>query len=70
MQNSETTNAKSESESDIVWGAADIGKVVNLPPRKAFYSLEKGYPPGRKVGRIWISTRKALLAACDPTEAA
>jgi hypothetical protein len=49
--------------SDIVWGAEVIGKIVNLTARQAFYALEKGHLPGRKVGGKWASSKRQLLAA-------
>jgi len=54
--------AVDEEQLDVVWGAAEIGRIVRLPTRKAFYCLEKGYLPGKKFGRLWMSSRKALVA--------
>jgi len=51
------------SESDVVWGAANIGRVINRPPRQTFYLLEKGLLPARKIGDAWVSTRTELRAA-------
>lgn len=56
-----------------IWGAQAIGEVVNLPPSKAYWALEQGYLPGRKVGKKWVSTKRQLIAAVtgrEPVEAA
>ena len=59
------------SDSDVVWGAANIGRVINANPRRTFYLLEKGLIPARKIGDTWVTTRAELLAAIRgvPTEA-
>lgn len=44
-----------------VWGAANIGKVLNLTPRQAFYALERGLVDADKVGARWQSTIRRLL---------
>ena len=49
--------------SDTVWGAANIGRTLNCSARKAFYLLEKGLIPGRKIGGSWVSTASQLRAA-------
>ena len=49
---------------DIVWGAESIGREVNVDDlRKIYYLLERGHLPGKKVGRVWISSRRALRRA-------
>jgi hypothetical protein len=52
-----------------IWGARRIAEVLNLrtpdgepDERAAFYGLEKGYYDATKVGRLWSSTRRRLLA--------
>jgi hypothetical protein len=45
-----------------IWGARDIGAVLNRPPRKTYYLLEAGLLPAEKVGKSWVSTRRRLLA--------
>ena len=47
---------------DLIWGAEAIGEEVGLPTRKAFYHLERGNLPGRKVGGLWVSSRRQLRA--------
>jgi hypothetical protein len=62
MQDASATPVLNDKD-DIVWGAAAIGAEVNLSPAKAFYALEKGTLPGRKLGGRWMSRRSALKAA-------
>ena len=52
-----------DENSDLVWGAAEIGRVIGRPARITFYLLEKGILPGRKLGGRWVVSRKALLPA-------
>jgi hypothetical protein len=53
--------------SDIIWGAAQIGREANILDEhgnvhlpKTFRLLEQGRLPGKKVGRLWVSTREAI----------
>jgi hypothetical protein len=46
---------------DILWGAEEIGREVDLDTRAAFYALERGYLPASKIGRKWVTTRGRLL---------
>ena len=43
-----------------IWGAEAIGKEIGKTKREAFYGLERGHIPGKKVGGQWISTPRAL----------
>jgi hypothetical protein len=45
---------------EAIWGAIEIGKVINAGPRRTFYLLEKGLLPARKIGGVWQSTRGEL----------
>lgn len=60
-----------ESESsDIIWGARNIGAVLGLTERQAFYRLEAGdIGCARKIGAIWVARRSALLALFDKQDA-
>jgi hypothetical protein len=56
-----------------IWGVPAIAEVINRAPSKVYYLLEKGHLPARKVGKIWCSTPRELLAAVtgrEPVEAA
>jgi len=54
---------------DIVWGAAAIAAVIRRTERQAYYLLESGALPARKVGAQWVASRKRLLAIADPESA-
>jgi hypothetical protein len=43
-----------------VWGAEKISEILGVSLRKAFYLLEKGLLPARKVGGFWQSTEGEL----------
>lgn len=58
MYSNEATN----SQSDVIWGAADIGREINAAPRKVYWLLESGLLPARKLGRQWVSTKSELRA--------
>jgi uncharacterized glyoxalase superfamily protein PhnB len=45
-----------------IYGAKNIGIIVDLPERKAFYALEKGRLSADKFGRTWRSTKRRLLS--------
>lgn len=44
----------------LIWGAANIGLEVNLDTRQAFYALERGAIPAKKVGGKWVAERSTL----------
>jgi hypothetical protein len=46
-----------------IWGVPAIAEVVNRTPSKVYYLLERGHLPARKIGKIWCSTPRELLAA-------
>lgn len=48
------------AELDLLWGAAAIARELNLKTRKAFYLLEAGQLPAKKIGKQWVSSRHAL----------
>jgi hypothetical protein len=43
-----------------VWGATAIAEFIRVSKRRAFYLLERGQLPARKVGATWQSTRGEL----------
>jgi hypothetical protein len=51
-----------DQDSDIVWGAEAIGRVINKPARQAFYLLENGHLPAKKTGGSWSASRRRLIA--------
>jgi hypothetical protein len=46
-----------------VWGAPAIAAIINRSTSQAYYLLERGLLPGRKIGKIWTSTPRELRAA-------
>jgi hypothetical protein len=58
--------------SEILWGAEKIGQAANIVDdngkvdlRKTFYQLESGHLPGKKVGRLWVSSVTAIRAVLE-----
>ena len=45
---------------DLIWGAAAIGREINANPRRTFYYLQNGLIPAKKVGELWVASRKVL----------
>ena len=45
---------------DLVWGAEAIAKELNVTVRRAFYLLERGELPAKKVGGRWVAARRRL----------
>lgn len=45
---------------DLIWGAKAIGECINANPRQTYYYLETGKLPAKKVGNLWVASRKAL----------
>jgi hypothetical protein len=55
--------------SDLLWGAAAIGKAIGRSERSAYHLLERGLLPARKVGASWVVSRRKLLRAVVGEEA-
>lgn len=53
----------------LVWGAKSIADELGVGHRKAFYLLEKGAIPARKVGDRWVAERGELRAFFTGSEA-
>jgi hypothetical protein len=58
---------------DVLWGAKRIAAEIGVTVAKALFLLEHGLIPGRKIGRMWCSSRSALRARTfqieEPTDA-
>ena len=52
-----------------LWGAKAIGEELGLGTRQAFYLLEQGALPGKKLGNKWVSEVDALHKAVAVDEA-
>jgi hypothetical protein len=48
-------------DEDICWGAAAIGRAINANRRRTFYLLETGKLPAKKLGGVWVASRRRLL---------
>lgn len=58
MQKSEVTTVAL----DLIWGAADIAKLIGRSQRATFDMLEKGQLPAKKVNGRWVVERSNLVA--------
>ena len=47
---------------DLIWGADAIAAELGCDRRRAFYLLEKGEIPAKKVGGKWVVRRDELHA--------
>ncbi|OWV79581.1 hypothetical protein ATY77_26705 [Rhizobium sp. R634] len=50
-----------DNQSDLVWGAEEIGLLIGRSTRQAFALLEGNHIPCRKVGGRWVASRNELL---------
>jgi len=48
---------------DMVWGVAEIAKVIGKNERQTFYLVSKGLLPVQKTGRRYSGSRRRLLRA-------
>jgi len=56
-------NGKSDTvTSDLIWGTADIGRVINRNPRQVFHLISTGALKSvQKKGGRYVASRAALL---------
>jgi len=48
---------------DLLWGAAEIARVINRTPKQTFHMLESCHiPPARKIGSRWVVSLRELVA--------
>ncbi|HZK89499.1 MAG TPA: hypothetical protein VFC56_05060 [Stellaceae bacterium] len=45
---------------DLLWGAEAIANEIGVSRRKAFYYLETGGIPAKKIGGLWVASRLSL----------
>ncbi|WP_105437529.1 helix-turn-helix domain-containing protein [Neorhizobium sp. T25_13] len=57
-----TRNADNSVALDLIWGAADIAKMIGRSQRATFDMLEKGQLPAKKVNGRWVVERSKLIA--------
>lgn len=55
------TNVDNITDDTPVWGASEIGKLLNRSRRQIYHLLETGVIDARKIGGTWVSTRARLL---------
>ncbi|WP_165779363.1 DNA-binding protein [Rhizobium hidalgonense] len=56
------TEENPSSSMDLVWGAAEIAKLIGRSPRATFHMLDGGELPAKKVGGRWVAERGKLIA--------
>ena len=57
----------SDFDTEIIWGAAAIGRLIGRSTRDTFHLLKTGQLKGaRKVGGRWCITRRALFENFQP----
>jgi hypothetical protein len=44
-----------------LWGARSIAAAAGIGERRAWNLLERELLPGKKVGRTWVTTKRALM---------
>ncbi|MCK1619561.1 hypothetical protein IVA96_23890 [Bradyrhizobium sp. 159] len=55
-------------ETDLIWGAAAIGRVIGRTEKGAFHALESGRVPGaKKIAGRWGMHVPTFLASFQPT---
>lgn len=61
-ENAEVAGVAPTQGSDFVWGATDIGRVINRNTRQTNYMLDRGIiKSARKVGGQWAASRSSLI---------
>jgi hypothetical protein len=46
--------------SDLLWGAAAIAAELGVSPRRVYWLLVSKHVPAKKVGNVWVGSRRAL----------
>ena len=55
-----------QHDDDMLWGAEAIGREIARNERQTFHLLQSGKLLAKKVGHIWVTTRRALRDALTP----
>ena len=58
-----------ELSDDLIESANSIAAFLNIPTRRAFYLLERGYLPAFKIGARWTARKSTLVAHIKRLEA-
>lgn len=56
-----TSNAEQGEGMELVWGCAEIAKIIGRSARATFHMLDKGELPAKKVGGRWVVSRQKLV---------
>jgi hypothetical protein len=54
---------------DLLWGASAIAAYIGVDQRQAFWMLEKGRLPAKRIGSRWVASRSNLQKHFLDTEA-
>ena len=57
-----TSHHERSENMTLIWGAAEIAKVIGRSRRSTFHMLDNGELPARKVGGRWVAERGKLIA--------
>jgi hypothetical protein len=49
---------------ELLMGADAISAFCGHDPRQSYYLLEQGHTPARKVGSIWVASKRVLTDFC------
>jgi hypothetical protein len=47
---------------DLLWGGKAVAAELGIKTRKAFYLLDTGAIPARKINGLWVASRRQLRA--------
>ena len=50
------------TDEEVVWGAAEIARIIKRDNRATYHLLSKGELPVRKIGGRYVASRQKLLA--------
>jgi hypothetical protein len=58
----EPADADTESDDQLVWGAEEIGEIINRTRRQVFHLAATGALPVRRVGGRLVALKSKLMA--------
>jgi hypothetical protein len=63
------TDSESDVDAaDLLWGADAIARAIGRSRRIAYYLLESKLIPARKVGGVWVASRRNIFKALRGNE--
>ncbi|MEM6499549.1 MAG: hypothetical protein AAF709_22860 [Pseudomonadota bacterium] len=63
------TNNDDQRDPIWIWGGSAIAKFCKVSDQRAFYLLNKGELPAKKVGGRWVADRNALIRSLSTPDA-